>query len=190
MSKKSSRKQRKKSQATNIADVAVLPKAHSPEQAESFEEAFRRGTQLLHKGQAAEAVPYLEQAYFIQPDSTDTAINLGGAYILTKKFGKAVAVLEPASQNQADSAQIWINLGAAYLGNPILAGDDDQLKAISAFERALEINPTAPSVAYNIGLVYRDRKEVDKAIHWFRQAIKHNPGDRDARSLLSQLESK
>ena len=61
--------------------------------------------------------------------------------------------------------------------------------AISAFKQALEIDPVATSVAYNIGLVYRDKGESDMAMHWFRQAVKHNPADRDARNLLNRLET-
>ncbi len=82
---------------------------------------------------------------------------------------------------------MWINLGAAYLGNPILARDEEQQQAIAAFERALEIDPIAPSVAYNIGLVYRDRKDVEQARYWFQQAIQHNPNDQDARRILERL---
>ena len=154
---------------------------------QEFEMAFKRGTTLLHQGQAAKSVPYLEQAFTLQPDNFDAAINLSGAYILTKKFKKAVATLEPVSVKMPDHARVWINLGAAYLGNPVLARVEEQEKAISAFEHALEVDPTAPSVAYNIGLIYRDRKETDKAIYWFDQAVKNDPRDKDARSLLRKL---
>ena len=125
----------------------------------------------------------------MQPDNVDAAINLSGAYILTKKFSKAVAILEPISVKMPDHDKVWINLGAAYLGNPVLARKVDQEKAIFAFERALEIDPIAPSVAYNIGLIYRDRRETDKAIHWFHQAVRHDPRDKDALSLLRRLEA-
>jgi tetratricopeptide (TPR) repeat protein len=154
-----------------------------------FEAAFIQGTKLLHQGQALDSVPYLEQAFELQPEGMDVVINLGGAYIMTKKFKKAVAILEPASKQMPDQSKIWINLGAAYLGNPVLARDIEQEKAIFAFERALEIDPIAPSVAYNIGLIYRDRRETEKAIHWFQQAVKHDPRDKDALSLLRRLEA-
>lgn len=157
--------------------------------AQEFVAAFREGTTLLHQGRAKESVPYLERAYALQPDDSDAGVNLSGAYILTKKFSKAVAILELLSRQEPDHAKIWINLGAAYLGNPVLAGDSDQEKAIFAFERALAIDPAAPSVAYNIGLIYRDRGENDKAIYWFKQALKNNPSDKDARSLLRRLEA-
>ena len=84
-------------------------------------------------------------------------------------------------------AQQWTNLGAAYLGNPVLATAEQQDKAIAAFERALECDPVAPHVAYNLGLIYRDRNDRDRAIHWFTRALQADPLDRDARRILEKL---
>ncbi len=145
---------------------------------------------MLHEGKPGVALPYLQQAYVLKPEDIDAAINLSGAYIMTKRFKKAIDILKPLSDENPDHTMIWINLGAAYLGNPVLARDEDQRRAISAFEHALEIEPSAYSVAYNIGLIYRDRGEVDQAINWFNTALEHNPQDRDARQLLEKLATK
>lgn len=154
---------------------------------QDFKKLLVQGTKKLQKGRAQEAIPYLQQAHKLRPEDLDAAINLSGAFILTKRFQKAVSVLEPLSTKHPDQAMIWINLGAAYLGNPVLARDEDQRRAISAFEQALEIDPAAYSVAYNIGLIYRDRQEVKEAIDWLNQAIDHNPDDKDAHRLLKSL---
>jgi tetratricopeptide (TPR) repeat protein len=180
--------QQNKTEKKGSFDSKDSPDELSTAGTEEFEAVFLQGTTLLHQGRAKEAVPYLEQAFALDPDDMDVAINLGGAYIMTKKFNKAVTILEPASRQMPDHSKVWINLGAAYLGNPVLARDVEQEKAIFAFERALEIDPIAPSVAYNIGLVYRDRKETEKAIHWFHQAVNHDPRDKDALRLLRRLE--
>lgn len=156
----------------------------------TFEQLFEVGTQLLHRGEAYEALPLLEEAYELRSDHADVAINLSGAYILTKRFRQAIPVLETLSEQEPDNVMVWTNLGAAYLGNPVVAKDEHQIKAIEAFEQALRINPIAPNVAYNIGLIYRDRKEYEYAVYWFRQAIKANPADRDARNLLAKMEGK
>ncbi|MDX1413542.1 MAG: tetratricopeptide repeat protein [Candidatus Promineifilaceae bacterium] len=158
------------------------------EKQQDFEQLFVNGTRDLQNGQPRKAVPLLERAHELRPDDVDAALNLGGALILTKKFRKAVSILEPLSTEHPENAMIWINLGAAYLGNPVLARDDEQRRAISAFERALDINPVAHSVAYNIGLIYRDRREFDEAIYWFNQAVQHNPQDDDARRMLKKLQ--
>jgi tetratricopeptide (TPR) repeat protein len=159
----------------------------SKNQDKRFDALFRRGSEMLHRGKIERALQLLERAHQLNPDHVDTAVNLSSTYILTKKFPKAVDILEPLVEKQPDQAMLWTNLGAAYLGNPILARDEEQKKAIAAFERALTIDPLAPSVAYNIGLIYRDRGEKEKAIQWFTQALQANPHDRDARALIDRL---
>ncbi len=152
-----------------------------------FEQSFRLGTQLLHQNKPQEALPHLEQAFQLDGKHVDAGINLSGAYILTRQFRKAVEILEPLSEQAPQHVMVWINLGAAYLGNPVLARDAEQQKAVAAFEKALELNPAAPSVAYNLGLIYRDRNEIEQAVFWFRRAVQANPQDKDARSLLRRL---
>lgn len=156
---------------------------------DEFQAAFVQGTELLHNGKPADAAPLLERAHVLRPLHLDTGINLAGAYILNKKFRKAVGVLRPLSEQYPDSPMLWTNLGAALLGNPVLAGDEQQMQAIEAFERALVLDPMAPSVAYNIGLIYRDRGETSRAIEWFEKALEHNPRDKHARSIIDKLEA-
>ncbi len=146
-----------------------------------------RGADYLRSGEVHNAVSTLRRAYEVL-DDVPTAINLGGAYILQKQFAKAIPILEKALEQEPENEMIWINLGAAYLGNPVLARDEEQLKAIAAFERAIAINPIAPSVHYNLALIHRDRGEMEQAKTRFRQAIQANPNDRDARRALARLE--
>jgi protein O-GlcNAc transferase len=154
---------------------------------QKFDRLFRRGTDLLHRGQPNEAAKFLERAYRLNAEHQDMVVNLAGAYILIGRFKQAVPLLESLVERVPDNAMIWTNLGAAYLGNPILAADEEQRKAIAAFKQALEINPAAPHVAYNLGLIYRDRQESEQAIYWFRKAIQNNPNDQDARRILERL---
>lgn len=156
---------------------------------EEIKNMLKRGTQLLQRGQAEEAVAVLEKARQLDETNPDVALNLSGAYILMKQFTKAVELLEPLSEEEPYNAMVWTNLGAAYLGNPILARDEEHDKAIDAFKKAFEINPATPHVAYNLGLIYRDRKEYDTAIFWFGKAIQANPTDQDARNIKVRLEA-
>lgn len=148
---------------------------------------LRRGTQALHAGQVATAAEQLERAHALDEENGDVALNLGGAYILSRRFARAVAVLEPLSAREPDNPMVWTNLGAAYLGNPVLAGDEEHERAIAAFQRALELDPAAPNVAYNLGLIHRDRGEREEALRWFMRAVMANPNDRDARSQIQRI---
>lgn len=154
-----------------------------------FDELLREGSRHLQYGDHERARELLEQAYLQDPSHFDAALNLSGAYLLGGKFKKAIVVLEGLVEQAPDNAMVWTNLGAAYLGNPVLARDEEQSKAITAFKRALEIDSAAPHVAYNLGLVYRDRGEPEEAIRWFEQALETNPDDRDACNILRRLNS-
>jgi tetratricopeptide (TPR) repeat protein len=153
-----------------------------------FREQMVTGTRLLQARKPQEALPLLKRAYEIRPNDMDAALNLGSAYIMLGRHKLAVPVLEAAVGQHPDNPRLWINLGAAYLGNPVLASSDAQLRAITAFQRALQIDPFAPSAAYNIGLIYVDRGEREEAIAAFRLAARSDPGDMDARRMLRKLE--
>lgn len=161
------------------------PKIVQPDS--DFFELLERGTKALQRGQVSTATQFLEQAHKLDPHNPDLLLNLSGAYILSKKFKQAVEVLEPLSDRQPSNPMVWTNLGAAYLGNPVLATDEKQQRAIGAFKLAITLDPKAPNVAYNLGLIYRDRQEKEEAIHWFEQALKVNPKDKDARRYIEQL---
>lgn len=167
-----------------------LPPEEQPEEPGDVEQHARtllvNGTALLQSGKHQTALTFLEEAYELLPDDPDAALNLSGAYILTAKFRHAVRILEKLAEQEPHNPMIWLNLGAAYLGNPVLARDRHQRQAIDAFRRALELHPVAPNAAYNIGLIYRDRKDLDSAIHWFGLALQHDPDDAHAQSLLAR----
>jgi tetratricopeptide (TPR) repeat protein len=174
--------------------VKKYRKKNQPDHVKQFKRRFfdllRQGTAALQHGDIAKATRFLERAHQLDRENHDAALNLGGAYILSKKFAQAVAILEPLSERDPHNPMVWTNLGAAYLGNPILAKEAEQLRAIAAFEQALALNPAAPNVAYNLGLVHLDRQEHERALHWFRRAVQANPTDRDARRFMEQLSQK
>ncbi len=151
---------------------------------------FRKGTRALQQGETADAVKFLEKARKKDPDHKDITLNLSSAYILSKKFKQAIPLLEKLLEELSDVPSLWLNLGAAYLGNPILAKDEDQKKAISAFAKAYEINPRTPNAAYNLGLVHRDRQEYSKAKAWFVRAVEANPEDEDAEEYIAKMDAK
>jgi tetratricopeptide (TPR) repeat protein len=148
---------------------------------------LNQGASRLRQRRPAEAVDHLERAHKLDPSLVETAINLGGAYVMQGRHQEAVSVLEEASQRAPDHVMLWINLGAAYLGYLEESAEENQLKAIAAFEKALSLDPEAPSVNYNLGLIYKERGEMQKAAAHFWRALDVDPSDRDARIRLKQL---
>ena len=151
---------------------------------------LNRGAKLLERGKAQEALPHLERAYELDGTSVPILITLGGAYVVAGRHKEAIPLLEAARDAEPGNMMVWINLGAAYLGNPILASGEQQMQAIEAFEKALELNPAAPSVHYNLGLIFVDRDEPDLALAAFRKAVQTNPADRDARLWIRRLKER
>jgi tetratricopeptide (TPR) repeat protein len=148
---------------------------------------LNEGAKLLREQRPAEATDRLKRAQELDPSSIETAINLGGAYVMQGRHAEAVPILEEASRTEPDNVMIWINLAAAYLGHLDTSDDEQQLRAIDAFEQALSLNPQAPSVNYNLGLIYTQRGEVEKAVAHFWRALEVDPSDNDARLRLRQL---
>ena len=150
-------------------------------------ELLMEGARLLSQRRPGEAAERLEKAATLLPDDIDVAINLAGAHILQRRYNKALPILERASDLAPTNAMIWINLAAAHLGRLELSGTQQQERAIAAYERALELDPSAPHVHYNLGLIYKDRNDWPRAQAQFRRALEVNPDDDDARHWLDQL---
>jgi tetratricopeptide (TPR) repeat protein len=154
---------------------------------ESRKERFKQGVRLLHQGRAAEAEAILQELYDENPNDTEVALNLGGAYILQQRHEEALPILERAAQDAPHNENIWVNLAAAHLGPLETSEEAQQERAIRAYEQALAANPDAPNVHYMLGLVYRSRKDNMRAAAHFTRALEQDPKDNDARRMLAAI---
>lgn len=144
---------------------------------------------LLSQGRPGEAEAKLLVLGEAHPDHPDIAINLGGAYILQRRWDKAVKVLKQAVKTHADNVMLWTNLAAAELGVLETSGPKQQERAIAAYERALEVDPQTPNVHYHLGLIYKERGELTRATAMFRRALEVLPSDRDAQHWIDRIEA-
>ncbi|MBX3001553.1 MAG: tetratricopeptide repeat protein [Caldilineaceae bacterium] len=152
-----------------------------------FRQALNESARLLSANRPGEAVRILETLLKDHPHNPDIAINLGGALILQRKWNRAVTVLESAVKQHPDNVMLWSNLGAAYLGRLETAGPKQQERAISAYERAVQLDPNAPNVHYHLGLIHKERGSLERAYAHFQRASEVNPADRDARYWIDRL---
>lgn len=156
---------------------------------DSVAHLLNEGARLLHSQRPAEALPPLRRAHALAPNDPDVAINLGGALIMTTQWRQAVRVLEAAVAQHPDNPRLWLNLAAAYLGRLETASLAAQDKAITAYQRALALDPLAHSAHYNIALIYAERGDFAAAETWFNAALQTNPADRDAALWLRRLDA-
>ncbi len=154
---------------------------------EDFQRTLNESARLLQQNLPRQAEEQLVPLYKQAPRNADVAINLGGSYILQQRWERAVEVLRPAAEAHDDNAMLWTNLGAAHLGILERAGPEQQEHAIRAYERALQANSQAPNVHYHLGLIYRERGELMRALTFFQRATEVNPGDNDARYWLREI---
>ena len=154
---------------------------------EEFRRALNEGGYLLRMNKPAEALEKLLPLYATAPANIDVAINVGGAYILLRKWDKAAQVLRRAVELDPDNVMLWLNLGAAELGRLELSGPRQQERAIRAYERALGIDPKTPNADYHLGLIHKERKDFARAAAAFEAALLVDPNDKDARYWLDWL---
>jgi tetratricopeptide (TPR) repeat protein len=170
-----------------MSDLNSTGKPEAPELPESARRVLHESARLLHQNRPGEAVSRLLPLYKEYPTDPDVALNLGGAYIMQRKWNRAVAVLQRAANENPGNAMLWVNLGAAELGTLELSGARQQDRAIAAYERALEADPDTPNVHYHLGLIYKRRGELNRASAFFHRALEVQPADRDARYWLERL---
>ena len=60
-------------------------------------------------------------------------------------------------------------------------------EAVEIWETLLKDNPEDSILHYNLGVAYRDKKQIKDAISELQKAIASDPKDDDARKLLKQL---
>ena len=157
------------------------------EQSDDFRRTLNESARLLSQNRPGEALVKLQPLHDKAPTHPDVAINVGGAYILQRKWDQAVSVLNKAAEANPSNAMLWTNLGAAQLGRLEVAGPQQQERAIQAYERALQADPEAPNVHYHLGLIYKERDELNRATAFFQRALEIRPSDQDARFWLDQL---
>jgi tetratricopeptide (TPR) repeat protein len=157
------------------------------EQSQPFLQALNDGARLLSQNRPGEALQKLLPLQKAAPANPDVAINVGGAYILQRRWDRAAHVLRAAVEVHPGNAMLWVNLGAAELGVLETSGPAQQERAIAAFEKAIQVDPTAPNVDYHLGLIYLHRGELNRASAFFQRALEVQPNDRDARHWLSQM---
>ncbi len=152
-----------------------------------FRDALNASARLLRADRPGEAIPILERLNERYPEDPDVIMNLGGALILQRKWNKAVSVLEVGVKQHPQNAAMWSNLGAAYLGRLETAGPKQQERAITAYERAVQIEPATPNVHYHLGLIHKERGDLIRALAHFERALEVDPADKDAEYWIEQV---
>jgi prepilin-type processing-associated H-X9-DG protein len=107
-------------------------------------------------------------------------VTLGKAAFNEGRYEQAIAYLEQAAKSGADSAALGM-LGASYslLGR--------HAAAITAFERAIEMNPQSAQARHNLAVAFEQAGRRDDAIVCYREAVRLDPRHKASLKALHRL---
>jgi hypothetical protein len=100
---------------------------------------------------------------FPQP-SVEPTIAAAAARLQAQDPVGAARILEAVTAREPGNARAWRLLGVAYQTGKELD------KALAAYRKALDIQPDAPQVFYNIGTAYALKQDANAAFEWLGRA--------------------
>lgn len=115
------------------------------------------------------AAQSFRQALKLHPALHIARLNLAIALFYGGKTPEAAAEARAAVERLPEAPQ------AHYVLGLISRAEDDQNAAITAFERALKIDPTDAGAKVNLGQIALQRREYDRALPLFREALAEEP---------------
>ena len=133
-------------------------------------------------GDLGEAIRLYKEAIALDDSSPGLYLGLGNCLERAGKVGEAEAAFKHVLALQPDSFEAYYDLGVTAS----LQGHSDD--SIKSYEKALSLdakNPLAAAALNNLGSVYLDRGEKDKAIASWQQAVKASPAQLEARYNLA-----
>ena len=148
--------------------VACGPGA-PPTPAQDFSSLVQEARDALDAGKADEAIPKLQQALRLDPNSVEAHFLLGNAYARKEQFSQAEEQYLQALKLDEKNTDAQSNLGVAYYRQGKLQ-DAEQ-----AFRTALSQQPNDAEIHYNLGGVLIAMNRTSDALNEFLRAKELNP---------------
>jgi tetratricopeptide (TPR) repeat protein len=120
-----------------------------------------------HDGDWDEAAAAFEQAHALVPERYGYC--LGVALISLRRFDEALSVMLPQAETHYPTAESWFQVAMAREGVGDLPG------SIEAFSRAIELEPDYALAWYNLGGMYWNSGNREKAVETWKVALERFP---------------
>jgi arylsulfatase A-like enzyme/Flp pilus assembly protein TadD len=121
---------------------------------------------------------WFERALDFDPTNPTVKLNLGLIAMMEGRLTEARGLLEEAVAANPGSFEAWNTLGV------VLARQGDAEGAITAWERAHEINAEVIGVLFNLGLAYAQAGHLSRAIGYLEDfAVRAEPGPQREQAL-------
>lgn len=106
----------------------------------------------------------------------EQAVQRGLAYLDDGELDKAEQQFRRAIKADPKSFKAFNNLGLVYYLQSTTGEHRDRLyEAAQSFKQARDLNPSLPEPYNNIGMAYEAKYMLDRAVEFYREAIKRAP---------------
>lgn len=132
-------------------------------------------------GNLTEAEFYAKKATEADPDYLPSYYEIGSIYYAQEKFHTALGYDHQITKIDPNHPMVLTAIGWNYYNLAVSRGDDNthlievMKLAEKNFTKALEIDPEFAIALNNLGLVYYERNQCDRAVEKFNLAIKYDP---------------
>jgi len=133
------------------------------------------GSVRRQKGDLPGAIADLEVAVKLKPDDAQFANNLGVAYRFAKRYDDAIAAFQKAIALAPTNADFHFNLAVVYRRQTEKSPDLIP-KAITEYETATSLDPGNIEGWFDLGFMYKQDHQNDKAIAAFNKYLALNKG--------------
>ncbi|MBL9013637.1 MAG: dynamin family protein [Myxococcales bacterium] len=139
---------------------------------------------LLYEGRAAEAIEVLEALLVAKSEHGQALIALGEAYLMTSAPAKALDAFERGLKLRSDDPAALVGHGLAQV---YLARYEQALGSLGRAVTEAGGDRAILADAYRgLGIAWRRRGDLDKAIRELRKAVAEDADDMDARASLGE----
>jgi len=141
------------------------------------------GSVYFSRGFIEEAKREFEISLSLNPHQPMVWTNLGTLYRESKHYEKAIHLLRRALGQTGDNAVIWNKLGVAY-------AESGEEEAVSAFRKAIALDPTYADAYFNLGSYYWKKGELTKTASLWEEGLRRNPNHPGLKKWLPRLKGK
>lgn len=137
----------------------------------------RLGKVLAEQNKTDEAITHFQRAVRLAPKQADKRANLAVLLGVKGRFDEAITLLKTGAETSDRPGTIYHTLGQVYF----LRDQTNKAKAtseecVSAFEKAVELEPKAADSRYGLAVAYSGQSKWGQAVEQFRKAVEFEPG--------------
>ncbi len=136
---------------------------------------------MLKDNKIKEATSQFEEVLKLDPYNANAYYFLGVVYAVEHNLKQSILYLRKAQEVGSDDPETHYRLALAFLGLDMVYNAELELK------KALELNPKYVKALNELGWVYYNRGEVDRAIKTWDKSLKINAKNNEARYNLAKV---